>query len=357
MFLKKLALTYYKNHKAGNFNFDSPITAIIGNNGVGKTNLLDAIYYLAISKSYFQLKDNLISTIGEKGFRIQGEILLDEQVNKIVIQYSEDNKKIITSEDEKIKVFEHVGKYPIVFIGPEDIEIINGSSSNRRKFLNQLLCQTDSEYLKQSIKYNKVLLNRNALLKNWKSLPNHDLLTIYNEQLIESGVYIYSSRKKLIDFITPFISKWLNLISNQNEHLTIRYLSNLTETSFRSLLEESLQKDILTTRTNIGIHRDDLSFSFQEHFYFKEHGSQGQKKSLLLALKFSESDYFFEMKKTLPIILFDDITAKMDESRIENILIDIISQRENQFFITDTTKDKIKDLSQKKPSSLNFIEL
>jgi DNA replication and repair protein RecF len=352
MLLKKISLTGYKNYQSKTFDFSKRIIGICGLNGKGKTNLLDAINYLCFTKSYFSKSELLNVCFGEEGFRLEGEIQNENEKNrieKIVCIYRASQKKEFYLDDIAYEKFSyHIGKFPCVIIAPDDIEMITGASEERRKFMDTLISQVDAEYLQQLIVYNKVLAQRNSFLKNeaLRSLFDFALLETLDEQLILPGNYIHKIRKDFSQKLFPLVQQFYKNISGNNEVISLEYNSLLNENNFTELLIASRQKDRLTQRTNVGIHKDDLIFLLQDNV-FKAIASQGQRKSLLFACKLAEFAILKTVKHTPPFLLLDDVFEKLDESRIKNLLEYVCKENTGQVFITDTHADRLeKSLSQ-----------
>lgn len=347
----KIALTGYKNYQSRTFHFSERIIGICGLNGKGKTNLLDAINYLCFTKSYFSKSDALNVHFGAEGFRLEGELQKEKNGNtqKIVCIYRSSLKKEFYLDDIAYEKFSlHIGKFPCVVIAPDDIEMITGGSEERRKFMDTLISQVDAEYLQQLIIYNKVLAQRNSFLKN-ESLKNtfdSGLLEVLDQQLILPANYIHKIRSQFSKQLFPIVQEFYQSISGNNEEVTLEYNSQLNENNFSELLISSLQKDRILQRTNVGIHKDDLTFLLNENI-FKTIASQGQRKSLLFACKLAEFEILKKVKGFAPFLLLDDVFEKLDENRMKNLLEYVCQKNNGQVFITDTHFDRLhKALSQ-----------
>ena len=305
MLFKKISLTGYKNYQSQTFHFNERIIGICGLNGKGKTNLLDAINYLCFTKSYFSKSDVLNIHFGDEGFRLEGELQngKKDQPQKIVCIYRSSLKKEFYLDDIAYEKFSHhIGKFPCVIIAPDDIEMITGGSEERRKFIDTLISQMDAEYLQQLIIYTKVLAQRNSFLKNeaLKNTFDKGLLEVLDQQLTAPANYICKIRSQFSKQLFPIVQEFYKLISGNNEVVTLEYNSQLNENNFFELLKSSLQKDRLLQRTNVGIHRDDLTFLLNENI-FKTIASQGQRKSLLFACKLAEFEILKKVKGFPPL--------------------------------------------------------
>ena len=359
----KIVLTGYRNYESQTFHFDQRIVGICGLNGKGKTNLLDAINYICFTKSYFSKTDALNIFFGAEGFRLEAELQNEKnpgiKAQKIVCIYRSSLKKEFYLDDVAyVKFSHHIGKFPCVMIAPDDIEIITGGSEERRKFLDTLISQVDSEYLQQLIIYNKVLQQRNSFLKNESFQVNFDaqLLDALDAQLIKPCEYIYQTRKEFCEKLVPIVKEFYKEISGNNEVISLAYSSYLNDNDFSKLLVLSRQKDILTQRTNAGVHKDDLIFLLNENS-FKTMASQGQRKSLLFACKLAEFEILHSIKGFSPLLLLDDVFEKLDGIRMKNLLQYVCKKNNGQVFITDTHKERLERALSEFVSHVQIIEL
>lgn len=340
--LHSISLTQFKNYSARTFQFNERIIGICGNNGVGKTNLLDAIHYLCFTKSYFT-RDALNIQNGHQGFRVDGEWGLNDKKEKAVCILRETGKKEFSINEAAYEKFsEHIGRYPCVIIAPDDIQIITDGSEERRRFLDALLSQIDKEYLHHLINYTKIIAQRNSLLKSFYETGYKDLslLDVLDRQLLKPGDYIFEKRKQFLISFLPAVKKLYLEIARQQEETELHYQSELNQCSFTELLHINRQRDIAAQRTTGGIHRDDLVFNLSGQL-FKNIASQGQRKSLLFALKLAEMDVLKENKNFAPLLLLDDVFEKLDEDRIANLLRRVCIENSGQVFITDTNEERL----------------
>ncbi|OQP59094.1 DNA recombination protein RecF [Niastella vici] len=342
--LNNISLTQFKNYQTRNFPFTERIVGICGANGVGKTNLLDAIYYCCFTKSYFTRSDSQNILHGSGGFRIEGHFNLQGEPLKVVCILRETGRKEFSVNDEPYeKLAAHIGKLPCVIIAPDDVQIITGGSEERRRLLDALLCQLDASYLQQLMDYNKVLQQRNGFLKSLaeKKIADQSLLEVYDEQLCRYGAFIYRKRKEFLQSFLPLVEKFYTQIAGQSEPLALHYESQLHEFDFAQLLQRFRQKDLIVQRTSGGIHRDDISTQLNNQ-PFKTLASQGQRKSLLFAMKLAEFETLKQAKQFPPLLLLDDVFEKLDAGRMHNLLDHVCVQNLGQVFITDTHADRIK---------------
>jgi DNA replication and repair protein RecF len=342
MHLQNLSLLNYKNIAEANYEFDPKINCFVGKNGVGKTNVLDAIYHLAYGKSYFNPLAVQNIKHGEEFFVIDGTFLKNERTEQIVCSLKKGMKKALKRNGKAYDKFsEHIGFVPLVIISPSDNDLIVEGSETRRKFLDTVISQLDANYLQQLINYQKVIAQRNALLKYFAL--NHtfdrDTLSIYNTQLDGMGQHIFEKRKQFLDDFIPIFSKHHEAITNSAESVSLVYDSHLHNKSLATLLDENLQRDRVLQYTSVGIHKDDLLFEIDGH-PIKKFGSQGQQKSFLIALKLAQFEFIKKQGGVLPILLFDDIFDKLDETRVSKIVQMIDDKVFGQIFISDTHPER-----------------
>jgi DNA replication and repair protein RecF len=356
---RQISLTQFRNYSFEHFNFKQNIIGICGRNGSGKTNLLDAIYYLCFTKSSFNRSDNQSVKDGCEGFRIEGNFSNDEAESKLVCVLRENNRKEFSVNDEAYQRFsEHIGKFPCVIIAPDDVSLITEGSEERRKFIDTLLSQLQHDYLEQLIAYNKILQQRNSFLKFAAERNNYDesLLEILNKQLLEKGNFIYQQRKKFLHEFLPQVLAQYIFIAENDDKLALAYESQLNTQSFEELLNENLQRDLYLQRTGSGIHKDDIIIELHQAG-FKNIASQGQRKSLLFAFKLAAFETLRENKGFSPILLLDDVFEKLDENRMQNLLEYVCVQSGAQVFITDTHKERLANAFMKIGKDYDLIEL
>ncbi len=359
MILENLSLLNYKNFETVSFQFDPKINCLVGNNGVGKTNVLDAIYHLSFGKSYFNPITSQNIKHGEDFFVIEGNYNKSERKERVIVSAKLGQKKIIKRNGKPYQKFsEHIGFLPLVIISPADRDLIIEGSDTRRKFVDGVISQGNSKYLRTLINYNKVLAQRNSLLKYFAANHTHNqsTLDIYNEQMHELGSYIFEKRKEFLDEFMPIFLKRYQSISNSNEKVNFSYKSQLKEKDLLTLLNENTQKDKILQYTNYGIHKDDLIFEIDEH-PIKKFGSQGQQKSYLIALKLAQFDFIKEHNKVNPILLMDDIFDKLDEQRVEQIISLVDNEDFGQLFISDTHGDRTENVIKKVHQSYEMFRL
>ena len=346
MYLKKLTLTNFKNYDQTELEFSPKINCFVGNNGVGKTNILDAIHYLSLTKSFFNNIDSISIRHGEDYFIIEGAFDTDGEEDQIYCAFQKQKQKVLKKNGKEYqRLSDHVGKYPVVMISPADSALISEGSEERRKFLNKIISQYSAEYLDSVLKYSKALQQRNKLLKDFKSNGKFDTetLSMWDSQLVKYGTFVYRERFRLVDEMIPVFQEHYSMISSKKEKVKLSYRSHLSEDDFGEALQNSVSKDRFLEYTTIGIHKDDLILEMDGHSV-KSLGSQGQKKSYLVALKLAKFDYISRMAGLSPILLLDDIFDKFDVERVEQIIRLVGNQRFGQIFITDTHQSRLHDI-------------
>lgn len=341
MHLESIRLANFKNYEGAQLQFSPQVNCFLGPNGSGKTNLLDAIYYLAITKSAEQSQDQLCIRHGESFFSIKGSFNVNQESEEVLCALETGRKKQIKWDGVPYKkASEHVGKIPVVLIAPNDTDVIRGASEERRKFFDAILSQTDPVYLQQLIAYNHALKQRNSLLKRFaeQNTFDADLLEPYTLKLIELGKYIHKKRKEALAFFKPLLSSHYQEISDDKEAVEISYSSHFHE-DISNQFKSSLKKDLVLKRTNVGIHKDDFDFEM-EGKPIKKFGSQGQQKSFLISLKLANYDFLKAQKEQEPILLLDDIFDKLDDVRISKLIEMVASDKFGQIFITDARPER-----------------
>ena len=357
--LSNIVLTQFRNYVFQSFSFPERITGIYGLNGSGKTNLLDAIYYLCFTRSYFSRTDAQNVHHGLQGMRLEGRMIRQEQEEKLVCIVRENNRKEFQVNDEAYKKFsDHIGRYPCVMITPDDTVLITAGSEERRKFIDTLLSQLSSDYLQQLIEYNKILLQRNSLLKATAEHQRLDvaLLDILDEQLIARGDFIYQQRVQFIETFIPYVQEQYLSIAGKNDEVMLQYDSQLHQTPFATLLQQNRQRDLYLQRTGVGIHKDDLNLTMNGQ-PFKTLASQGQRKSLLFAIKLAEFLILKDHKGFPPILLLDDVFEKLDAARMHNLLQKVCINEQGQVFITDTHKERLEAAFEQLQVTGNLISV
>ena len=346
MFIKNLKLFNFKNHSEKSFDFSPEINCFVGNNGAGKTNILDALHYLSMAKSFLGNLDAQNILHESDFFAIEAEIQGEEKNDIIKVQLPKEGKKIIKKNDKTYeRIADHIGFLPSVMISPYDSNLISDGSESRRKFLDAMISQTDSDYLFALIQYQKTLQQRNALLKYFAKNRTFDLdsLEIYNEPLTKFGTQIFEKRQRFVASILPTIQHFYEIISKGNEKVTVIYESNLNDQKFEEILSENLEKDRVLTYTSRGIHKDDLRFEMNGNL-IKKFGSQGQQKSFLIALKLAQIKRIKDITNKNPILLLDDIFDKLDDNRVSQLIELVNQQNFGQIFITDTHRERTESV-------------
>ena len=346
MYLKKLSLTNFKNYSQADMEFSPKINCIVGNNGVGKTNILDAIHYLSLTKSFFNNIDSVSIRHDEDFFIIQGLFVKDGDEDNIFCSFHRQKQKMLKRNGKEYeRLSDHVGRYPVVMISPADNALISEGSEERRKFMNKIISQYNPEYLDSALNYNKALQQRNRLLRDFNASNSYDdeMLSVWDAQLIRYGTYVYSERDMLVNELIPVFREYYSMVSNQKEKVRLKYRSHLSEGNFTDILKDALSKDRSLEYTTVGIHKDDLLFEM-DGYSVRSLGSQGQQKSYLVALKLAKFDYIKRKAGFPPILLLDDIFDKFDAERVAQIIRLVGNHRFGQIFITDTHQDRLHNI-------------
>lgn len=342
--LDKITITQFKNYDLSTFSFAERVIGISGLNGQGKTNLLDAVYYSCFTRSYFSKTDNLNIRFNKDGFRLETLFKNNELTEKLVcIHRGAGKKELLLNDVPYDKLSKHIGKFPCVMIAPDDVELITGVSEDRRRFVDTVLSQMNAGYLQQLIVYGKVLQQRNSLLKSFADSGKTDwtLLDILDDQLTAPGNFIYQQRKNFTADLIPLVQSFYNRIAQNMERVDLQYDSQLNTGNFESVLNQYREKDLYLQRSNGGIHKDDISIQLNGQ-PFKTTASQGQRKSLLFALKLAEFELLKTNKGFAPILLLDDVFEKLDDKRMQNLLSWVCNNNDGQVFITDTHRDRLE---------------
>lgn len=346
MFLKKISVVNYKNIPSQTYAFSPTINCFVGNNGVGKTNLLDAIYHLGMGKSYFTASAVQNVQHGEDFYLIEGDFQRDDRQEQIVCSLKKGQKKLMKHNGKPYeRLADHIGKYPMVLISPADRDLIVEGSETRRKFLDSAIAQADREYLELLLRYNRTLLQRNTLLKQMAEHNQFstETLSIYDQQLATLGQLLYQKRQTFMEDFLPIFQYQYAYIAGGKEQVTLGYQSQLHQSSLASLLAESRDRDRAAQYTTVGVHKDDLEFEIQG-FPIKKYGSQGQQKSLLIALKLSQFEMLKKQLGVVPIVLLDDIFDKLDDTRVAQLVQLVTQNHFGQLFITDTHWQRTEDV-------------
>lgn len=349
MYLKSLQILNYKNIEQAELEFSSNINCLIGNNGTGKTNCLDAIYYLSFCKSYFSSNDILNINHNEDFMMIKGEYARKDEVEKIHCALKRGEKKHFKRNDKEYKrLTEHIGLLPLVVISPSDSSLIGGGSDERRRYIDRVISQYDSLYLENLICYNRVLLQRNNLLKHFykERRFDKDTIEVYDAQLVDYGNIIFEKRRSFVDELIPVFQRYYNFVSGGNEKVGLSYKSSLQDVEFGQLLKENINKDKIIQHTSVGIHKDDLLLELGEHLA-KHIGSQGQQKTYLVALKLAQYEFIKEVSGINPILLLDDVFDKLDAERVEQIVSLTGQDSFGQIFISDTNREHLDKIVNK----------
>ncbi len=357
MILERLSILNYKNIEQADLTFSPKINCFLGNNGMGKTNLLDAIYYLSFCKSHNNPVDSQnISHNADFAF-IQGWYGLSGKQEEFFCSLKRRQKKHFKrNKKEYDKLSEHIGVLPLVMISPSDTVIISGGSDERRRFMDVVLSQFDKEYLHSLIRYNKALKQRNALLKSGNEFIDDTLLELWEDEMAKEGCLIYLKRKDFIEGFIPVFQQFYDTICRSNEKVRLIYESQLKNEDLGALLKSRRERDKILGYSSVGIHKDDLDMLIGE-YSMRRIGSQGQSKTYVVALKLAQFHYLLKSGTTVPLLLLDDIFDKLDSNRVEEIIRLVVSENFGQIFITDTNREHLDEILSASNSPYHLYEV
>jgi len=361
MHLENLSLINFKNYPEAELGFSTKINCFVGPNGVGKTNLLDAIHYLSMCKSMINTVDSQNVREEEGFFVVQGNFRKEATQHTIYCGFKKGKKKQFKRNDkEYTKLSEHIGLFPTVVVSPLDSNLIVDGSEERRKFIDSVISQYNRTYLDALIRYNKALSQRNKLLKDIATLHQYDesVLEVWDEQLAHYGTIVYKEREAFVEQLIPIFNYYYKHISLEREEVGLTYKTDLHETPLLQLLKERVAKDRAVQYTSVGVHKDDLVLSLKDR-PIKKLGSQGQQKSYLVALKLAQFDFLKKVSGLSPLLLLDDVFDKFDRDRVKQIMRLVADNHFGQIFITDTHPDRLEVILQDLPieSRLFAIDL
>ncbi len=346
MQLKKIQLLNFKNYDELRLSFVEGINGIVGENGSGKTNLLDAIHFLCLSKSAFNSSDSQHIRHGSNFFMIQGLFQKAEKEYEVHCSLQEGKSKTIKVDKKPYtKISEHIGQFPCVLMTPYDTDLIREGSETRRKFFDNTLSQIDQLYLNNLLKYNKLIEQRNSLLKqfNERNFFDKTLIETYDAQILPLAHSIFEKRSEFVQSFIPILENYYFFICNSKEKISLRYESDLQVADFESEFHQQMQKDLLLQRTTKGVHKDDYIFQIGD-YSINKFGSQGQQKSYVIALKLAQFELLSQLKQVKPLLLLDDIFDKLDDSRIKKLMELMVSGKFGQVFLTDARPERTKGL-------------
>ena len=347
MYLKNLQLTNFKSYESADFDLDPNVNGIVGPNGSGKTNLLDAIYYLSYCKSYFSAQDIFSVRFDTDFFAIHGEFFSYETQNSTAVSctYKNGHKSMRANKKEYPRLSAHIGLFPVVMVSPYDSDIINEGSEVRRKFFDMIISQFDKEYLQQIITYRKLLQQRNAVLRQFAESAHFEpeLLQIIDDQMMPLGTCIFGKRRDFIADMQSIFQNHYSRLAGDREQVEVVYQSGLLDTSYPDGLRDNAANDARSGFSNFGVHKDDFALLINGQ-PVKRFGSQGQQKSFSLALRLAQFDYSYQRKQVKPILLLDDIFDKLDKTRISALLQMVGQDHFGQVFLTDTDETRVSQI-------------
>lgn len=359
MYLKDLHILNFKSWEEAKFDFSPKLNCFVGLNGSGKTNLLDAIHYLSLTKSYFSARDQRSIKSGSEFFMIEALLHRKAEDVQLYCALKKGQKKVYRRDKKEYeKLADHIGFFPAVVISPYDRDLITDSAETRRRFGDNVISQGNTEYLHHLMRYNKALQQRNSLLKFFAANNKFDVdsLEIYDHQLSEHGEYIFEKRQEFARSLKPRIQYYYETISQGAEEASMEYQSQRLEKSFANMFAETRGKDKLLQYTSAGLHRDDLIFKLDGES-IKHYGSQGQQKSLLIALKLAQYEFIRDHQGLVPVLLLDDIFDKLDEKRVATLVKLVHDEDFGQIFITDTHAERTVDLVKQIDAEAKIFEI
>lgn len=341
--LEKIVISDFRNIQLQELEFSPNVNCISGNNGEGKTNLLDAIYYLSMTKSAFSTSDKFNFRHGTNEFSLSGTYRMPNGLSsRFAVRITSGGEKKVKRDDKQYgKVSEHIGVLPIVMVSPSDITMVSESGEERRRFVNSVLSQMDKEYMSMMQQYNRLLLQRNRMLKELN--PDRTLLEVMDLRMSALAEPVYQARKRFIEELNPIVAEYYRMLSGSSEQVDIEYDSELSKAGLDVLLSSSYEKDKMLKYTTSGIQRDDFIFRMNGH-PIRRYGSQGQQKSFLVSLKFAQYEIMKKKYGFAPILLLDDVFDKLDMGRISNLLQMVASNDFGQIFITDSNKVRMSGI-------------
>jgi DNA replication and repair protein RecF len=346
MYLEQLSVLNFKNHLESKLSFTDNVNCFVGDNGSGKTNLLDAIHYLSFTKSFFTKQDAFNIYNDQPFLSIEGIFEKEDKKNVVHIGVKSGVKKVVKRDKKNYdRMADHIGLYPLVMVSPTDTELLKGGSDLRRKYMDSVISQFNREYLEALIKYAKLLAQRNAMLKQMFRTSNFNAssLELYDEQIQPIAHFIHQTRKEFVSQLTPIFLKYYQQISNNDEDVSIVYQSQLEDQNYLELCKSSIEKDRFSQFSSVGIHKDDLFFGLS-NYPVRKRGSQGQQKTFVLSLKLAQFDFMKTTLKFKPMLLLDDIFDKLDDSRVEHLMKLVGNHHFGQIFVTDTHPQRSADI-------------
>ena len=381
MFLQKISLAHFKSYEHESFEFSERVNCIVGENGTGKTNLLDAIYFLALTKSSISNQDALSINHEAEYMMVEGEFIapqppkgglksdikLDEKAPPsgaggavlITISLQRGQKKAVLRDKKSYeRISEHIGRFPVVMLSPNDTDIIRDGSEERRKFFDGVMAQLDAEYLENLLQYNRLLLQRNSLLKQFSERNYTDdlLLDVYSDPLVEVSLKLYQARNQFITAFLPIFKKHYNTLSDAREDVEMIYESEVGAEHFTQIFRKNRQRDLAAQRTTMGTHKDDFIFEING-FTLRKFGSQGQQKSFVIALKLAQFEMLTKVKGFPPLLLLDDIFDKLDDRRIQQLITMMVDGTFSQVFITDARPERTRQLLDNLGVEVKYFEI
>ncbi len=359
LFLKQLELTNFKSYLQAKFSFAPKLNLIYGLNGVGKTNMLDAIYCISMTQSYAKIPDQALVHQGQDFYRVAGRLSRGEREHELVLKYRRRTKKVFEKDGVCYeRLAHHIGFLPIVMVTPDDIELVNGGNAVRRTLLDRTISQVDQEYLDHSLKYVRLLKQRNAMLKQFQDGKPYDetLVNTYDQKLVGPARYIYRARGKFASQFASSLRDLYALLSDGAEAIEFHYECQTNPDHYLSAMLERRDKDRILGRTTLGPHADKLTYIIDQK-EMKTFGSQGQKKSAIFATKLAQYQFLANSTGMQPLLILDDIFDRLDHMRVRRLLDIVLQSSYGQIFLSDTESDRVKHFFSTPRSSMACIEI
>ena len=359
LYLEKLHLTHFKNYEDARFELSRQVNCIVGENGSGKTNLLDAVYVLALSKSAFQSQDALLIQHEADFMLVDGTFQKDQKAVQITCSLQRGQRKVLLTDKKPYeRVSEHIGRFPVVLMAPNDTDLVREGSEERRRFVDGVLSQLDQLYLQDILRYNRILAQRNGLLKQFaeRNYVDNDLLDSYDEPLLAAAQRIYQRRRLFLTQFVPLVQQHYGFLGESREQIEIRYETELDNPQFGADFRRQRPRDLQAQRSTQGVHKDDFVFEM-DGVAIRKFGSQGQQKSFVMALKLAQFDLICIERELKPLLLLDDIFDKLDDRRIQKLIELIDNETFGQVFLTDARPERTRQLLQNVKAEVRFLEV
>lgn len=355
--IRSISLQHYKNYSDVTVNFEPGLNFLVGQNGMGKTNLLDAVHYLCMAKSHSTPLDRDTVQFEKPFFRLEASVMLKGHDHDVTVKVKPGEIKEILRDGQVItRMSDYIGFIPVIMLAPEDIVLIQGGGTARRRFMDVVLCQASKEYLESLQRYNKLLAQRNALLRTDGVRADRNLLMTYTTSMQDAATFICQERDRLVKALVPDIINYYNILCASREIPSLQYHSHLLDQNLHVLAVASIEADLQNARTTKGVHRDEISILLND-YAVKRFGSQGQIKSLLIAMHLAQRQYLRHVTGITPILLLDDIFDRLDEQRAQHLIMLLANDLSSQVFISDASPARVQRLLEQTGVSGHLLEI